>query len=471
MRVFRHYLSASALTLFLFESSVMMVALLAIMQVFAVSDLSGRAETADAQQAPIVAITLAGALAVSVIMYSVGLYERWYLRDVRHFLQRLVVCIVICSPILIIDFEYTTSPPFKGPAASALFYVLLLTIVFACVAGARFASIMAARFMIAPHRVLVVGVGKLASEIERLVATQLDADARIVGFLPMRETEPQVAPSAVLAGTDSLLETARFLGAREIVVALDDRRGVPVAPLLEARMEGITITSYLSFWERQTRRVNLAALEPSWLIYSDGFRIGTLTNRCLKRIFDFGVSLAMLVLTLPVLLLTALAIRLEGPGPIFYRQERVGLNGSTFTIFKFRTMRVDAERNGIPQWAALRDPRITRIGNFLRLTRIDELPQIFNVLKGEMSFVGPRPERPFFVESLNRDIPYYSERHRVRPGITGWAQINYPYGASIEDARGKLSYDLYYIKNFSILFDFLILLATVQAVLWKQGAR
>ena len=263
----------------------------------------------------------------------------------------------------------------------------------------------------------------------------------------------------------------RAKGVKEIVVALDDRRGAPVQPLLEARMEGIDITSYLSFWERQTRRVNLTALEPSWLIYSDGFRVGTLTNRFLKQIFDFGVSLALLILTLPVLILTMIAIRLEGPGPIFYRQERVGLKGKVFNIFKFRTMCVDAEGNGAPQWAALRDPRITRVGAFLRLSRIDELPQVWNVLRGEMSFVGPRPERPFFVESLNRDIPYYSERHRVRPGITGWAQINYPYGASIEDAKAKLSYDLYYIKNFSILFDFLILLATVQTVLWKQGGR
>ena len=472
MRVFRHYLSASALTLFLFESSVTMIVLFAIMQKFAVRELSGRADgVSGSVDAQIIAITVAGALAVSVIMYSVGLYERWHLRDLRWFLQRLAVCAAFCGPILLIDFTYTINSPFTAPAASALFYLMLVATVFACMAGARLTSIAAAKFVIAPHRVLVVGVGKLATEIEHLVSTQPDTDARIVGYLTLTDEIPKVSRGSVLACTDSLVDMVRAKGVKEIVVALDDRRGVPVQPLLEARMEGIDITSYLSFWERQTRRVNLTALEPSWLIYSDGFRVGTLSNRFLKQIFDFGVSLALLILTLPVLVLTMIAIRLEGPGPIFYRQERVGLKGKVFNIFKFRTMCVDAEGNGAPQWAALRDPRITRVGAFLRLSRIDELPQIWNVLRGEMSFVGPRPERPFFVESLNRDIPYYSERHRVRPGITGWAQINYPYGASIEDAKAKLSYDLYYIKNFSILFDFLILLATVQTVLWKQGGR
>ena len=236
-------------------------------------------------------------------------------------------------------------------------------------------------------------------------------------------------------------------------------------------MEGIAITSYLCFWERETRRVNLMALDPSWLIYADGFHVATATNAFLKRALDLVASLALLVLTLPTLVLAALAIKLDGPGPLLYRQERVGRGGQPFRICKFRTMRVDAETNSGPQWAAVGDARVTKIGRFLRRMRIDELPQILNVLQGDMSFVGPRPERPCFVQSLAADIPFYAERHRVRPGITGWAQINYPYGASIEDARAKLSYDLYYIKNFSFLFDLLIILSTAKAVFFDGGGR
>jgi len=255
------------------------------------------------------------------------------------------------------------------------------------------------------------------------------------------------------------------------VVAPDDRRGISLQPLLDARMEGVTVTSFLSFWERETRRVNLRALDPSWLIFSDGFHIGTATNAVLKRALDIAASLMLLVLTLPTLILAAIAIKLDSKGPVLYRQERVGRRGQIFHIAKFRTMRVDAEQASGPQWATVGDPRVTRIGRFLRHTRIDELPQILNVLRGEMSFVGPRPERPHFVRHLAAEIPFYQERHRVRPGITGWAQINYPYGASIDDAREKLSYDLYYIKNFSFLFDLLIILSTAKAVFLDGGGR
>jgi sugar transferase (PEP-CTERM system associated) len=295
--------------------------------------------------------------------------------------------------------------------------------------------------------------------------------AEVVGYVALIDEKPEIPQTRITRIKNSLVELAHQHEVKEIVVALSDRRGASLQPLLEARMEGITITSYLSFWERETRRVNLQALDPSWLIYSDGFRMGTLTNALLKRALDLSMSVALLLFTLPTLILAAIAIRLDSPGPILYRQERVGKNGTLFTIYKFRTMRVDSESNGIPQWAAPRDPRITRVGWFLRMTRIDELPQIVNVLRGDMSFVGPRPERPFFVDNLSASIPYYSERHRVRPGITGWAQINYVYGASIDDAKVKLSYDLYYIKNYSFLFDFLIILSTAEAVFFRKGAR
>jgi sugar transferase (PEP-CTERM system associated) len=360
----------------------------------------------------------------------------------------------------------------NGCTAKTLWpYVSWTVALFAAVLSARLIYVSAlSRAVMAPHRVLVLGTGRLAADLE-FFAREGKARPMIVGYVALTDEAPQVPSIRVVESTSSVLEVARTTGAKEIVVALDERRGVRLEPLLEARMEGVKITGYLSFLERETRRVDLKGLDPSWLIYSDGFRVGTVTNAVLKRTLDILASLALLVLTLPTMLLVALAIRVESAGPIFYRQERVGRYGRIFTIYKFRTMRIDAESSGIPQWAAARDPRVTRVGAFLRLMRIDELPQAINVLLGDMSFVGPRPERPFFVESLSRHIPFYAERHRVRPGITGWAQINYPYGASIEDAREKFAYDLYYIKNYSLLFELLIILSTAQVILFGKGSR
>jgi len=239
---------------------------------------------------------------------------------------------------------------------------------------------------------------------------------------------------------------------------------------LHCKLAGIKVTDFLDFWERETRSVDLDALKPSWLFYSDGFRCGPV-DEFLKRSFDIAVSLSLLILTLPLLVLTACLIKFESPGPVLYRQDRVGLHGRVFTILKFRSMRADAETDGRPRWAAKGDPRVTRVGAIIRKLRIDELAQILNVLRGDMSFVGPRPERPFFVAELSKALPYYAERHWVRPGITGWAQINFPYGASTEDARRKLTYDLYYLKNRSFFLDSLILLQTVRVIFWNQGAR
>jgi sugar transferase (PEP-CTERM system associated) len=248
---------------------------------------------------------------------------------------------------------------------------------------------------------------------------------------------------------DALTEIVYRLGASEVVVATDERRGLPVRQLLYCKLAGIKVIDFLDFWERETRTIDLEALKPSWLFYADGFRCGPV-EEFVKRAFDIVISLCVLLLTLPLLVATACLIKLETRGPILYRQPRVGRHGRVFTILKFRSMRADAETDGHPRWAPEKDPRITRIGAVIRKLRIDELAQIFNVLRGEMSFVGPRPERPFFVAELAQKIEYYSERHWVRPGITGWAQINFPYGASMEDARAKLTYVLYYVKNRSI---------------------
>jgi exopolysaccharide biosynthesis polyprenyl glycosylphosphotransferase len=252
-------------------------------------------------------------------------------------------------------------------------------------------------------------------------------------------------------------------------VAPDERRGMNLQRLLECKKAGFPVIQYLSFVEREIRRIDLKRMELGWLVYTDGFTFGGL-DRFLKRGFDLAVSSAVLLLTAPLILGGMLAIRWEGPGPVLYQQERVTKDGRVFWIMKLRTMRVNAEAQGAV-WAAEKDNRITKAGNFLRRARIDELPQLVNILRGEMSFVGPRPERPMFVKELTEKIPLYNERHMVKAGLTGWAQINYPYGASIDDARSKLSYDLYYVKNFSILFDFVILLQTLRVVLWPSGVR
>jgi exopolysaccharide biosynthesis polyprenyl glycosylphosphotransferase len=226
-----------------------------------------------------------------------------------------------------------------------------------------------------------------------------------------------------------------------------------------------------TFLERETGRIDLRSVNPSWLIFSDGFSSGRRLSSFAKRAFDIAASAVLLAIMFPVIALAALAVRLDSKGPSFYRQKRVGLYGDLFDVIKLRTMRIDAEADGKAKWAEENDPRITRIGRFLRKTRIDELPQCWSVLKGDMSFVGPRPERPEFVEDLEEKLVYYAERHMVKPGITGWAQINYPYGANLNDARHKLEFDLYYAKNYTPFLDLLIMLQTIRVVLWPDGAR
>jgi sugar transferase (PEP-CTERM system associated) len=257
-----------------------------------------------------------------------------------------------------------------------------------------------------------------------------------------------------------------------VVLALEERRNaLPLGDLLKVKTTGVHVHDISSFLERETGRVDLDSLNPSWLIFSDGFSSGRRLSSAAKRLFDLVVSAAILLLTAPLILLFALLVKIESRGPAFFRQRRVGLYGVPFELVKLRSMRVDAEVGGKAVWAQKDDPRVTRVGSIIRKLRIDELPQAWTVLKGEMSFVGPRPERPQFVNDLEARLPYYAERHVVKPGITGWAQINFPYAASVEDAREKLEYDLYYAKNYSPFLDLLILLQTVRVVLWPEGAR
>jgi len=334
------------------------------------------------------------------------------------------------------------------------------------------------------RRVAVLGCGSRAGKIERLSQQDQCLSYRVAGYVRINDQAPEPDP---LAGASTVCRRkssrhadytvkpgglsafCRIHRIKELVIAARERRGMPTADLLECKMAGVHVIDYASFWERESHQIDMSETTPGWLIYSEGFKTSVL-RRLIKRASDIVVSLIVLILTFPLLVLTAVLIKLESPGPIFYSQERVGLAGKSFMIFKFRSMRTDAEANG-PRWAGKNDDRVTRVGAFIRKVRIDELPQVINVLNGDMSFVGPRPERPVFVAALASKISYYSERHRLKPGITGWAQINYPYGANEEDARMKLRYDLYYVKNGSIFLDVIIMMQTLKVLIWNSGVR
>jgi sugar transferase (PEP-CTERM system associated) len=323
------------------------------------------------------------------------------------------------------------------------------------------------------RRVLVYGAGSIAARILQLRRRADQRGFRLLGFVPAASEELAVPAERVLTLSGSLSEYVTSNEIDEVVVAMDDRRRqCPLMELLACRLAGIEVSELVAFLERETGKVYLDVMNPSWMIFGGGFRRDTL-RRFSERAFDLAASLVLLSLTFPIMALTALAIKMEEglKAPVLYGQTRVGYGGRVFRVLKFRSMRVDAEGDGRARWAQVNDQRVTRVGSFIRKVRIDELPQLLNVLRGQMSFVGPRPERPEFVKKLGETVPYYDERHSVKPGITGWAQLCYPYGASEQDAVEKLQYDLYYVKNHSLLFDILILLQTVEVILLGKGAR
>ncbi|MCP5195733.1 MAG: TIGR03013 family PEP-CTERM/XrtA system glycosyltransferase [Gammaproteobacteria bacterium] len=402
------------------------------------------------------------------IMTAMGLYERNFWSGRSDMLLRIGVSFLV--GLFMMTLAYYLFPDlalgrgeFSLSFGIAFFGILLLRFVFFEVSNHE----------VLKRRVLVLGVGRNANCIEEL---QQDANTGflVAGYVRLHEEEQlSISASDLLQMPEHLSDLADRLRIDEIVVALDDRRkGFPVEQVLECKIQGFRISSFLHFYERETGKIQLDALRPNNLIFADGFQ-RTLIKGAVKRLFDVVASSILLALAWPLMLGATLAIWIESKfrGPILYRQTRVGLNDELFEVIKFRSMRTDAEQDGVARWAQANDNRITRVGAVLRDTRIDELPQLFNVLWGDMSFVGPRPERPQFVAELCKVIPFYSMRHMVKPGITGWAQICYPYGASEDDAREKLQYDMYYIKNYSFFFDILILLQTVHTVLWGRGAH
>ena len=402
---------------------------------------------------------------VMAAMIAVSVYGSEALCSLRFAAARLLVAVSLAVIALaFLDFLLPGSTFWR----STLFYAMGLSI----------ALLMANRLVVGGilgasafrRRVLVLGAGPRAARLKR-IGERPESGFAIVGYIDMTEGKPHVEQAVQRGAIDDLSRFVADLEASEVVLALEERRNaLPLKDLLRIKTAGVHVNDFSSFMERETGRVDLDTLNPSWLIFSDGFSSGRAISSFAKRLFDIAASGVLLVLTFPLIAVFAVLVKLDSRGPAFFRQQRVGLYGQPFTLLKLRSMRTDAEADGA-KWASEDDPRVTRLGRFIRKVRIDELPQVWTVLKGQMSFVGPRPEVPAFVDALEDRLPFYAERHMVKPGITGWAQINYPYGASIEDSRRKLEYDLYYAKNYTPFLDLLILLQTLRVILWPEGAR
>lgn len=415
--------------------------------------------------------TLPVSLALVLCFGALGLYSAHQRADLKGVLSRAVLAVVVA--VVGLQLAYLVFPTLALEAGVLVAAMVFSSVSFGLIRGVFYRHLDGNLLV---RRVLVIGTGKRANSIERLRRKSDQRGFRLVGFVSTASDagSAEVDPERVVTSSQRFCRYALENRIDEIVVALDDRRqgAAPTDELLNCRMSGIDVTDMLDFFERETAKIRLDLLRPSWLIHSDGFRRHILRDFS-KRVFDIGLSAVLFVVMLPLMLLTAAAISIEsgGRGSVFYRQERVGQNGKSFDLIKFRSMRMDAEKDGKARWASENDPRITRVGNFIRKYRLDELPQLWNVLRNDMSIVGPRPERPEFVEQLAHLSPLYKERHRVKPGIAGWAQLRYPYGASQQDSIEKLQYDLYYVKNHRLLFDLYILVQTVEVVMYTKGAR
>ena len=468
IRLFRHYISQAFFTL-----------LVAEMLHFFWSIYLGRLlrmtlgyQSTIPQFSEVVPSALAFVAVMIAIMTAMGLYERNFWKGRGDMLLRIGVSFLV--GLFMMTLVYYLFPDLSLGRGE---FILAFGIAFVGVLILRLVFFKVSAHKLLKRRLLVLGVGQNAARIEEL-QHGVNSSFLVVGYVQLHEDERCLVPEDRLHVLHHLLDLMDRLEADEIVVAPDDRRkGFPTEQILACKIQGFNISNFLHFYERETGKIQLDALFPSNLIFANLTFANKLRRalfkQIIKRLFDITVSLLLLVLTWPLMFGAMLAIWIESGfrGPILYRQTRVGFNEQLFEVIKFRSMRTDAEKDGVARWAQANDNRITRVGAVLRDTRIDELPQLFNVLRGDMSFVGPRPERPQFVAELRKKIPFYSMRHMANPGITGWAQICYPYGASEQDAREKLQYDLYYIKNYSFFFDIIILLQTVHTVLWGRGAH
>ena len=415
-------------------------------------------------------VTQATVLAACILLAAVGmgLYSRRQRDRLGGVLLRVTLCVLVgalgAKALLMFTPQFSTHP-LKLLQVSAVAWLVM--------AATRILTYPLLDKDLFRRRVLVYGASDSAAPITQLRRRSDQRGFRLLGFVPIEGEDIAVPRARLIARDGSLLDLATRLNVDEVVVAVNDRRGLmPVEDLLQCRVGGVEVSEVATFIERETGKVSVTAASGSWIIFGDGFRRDLLRLRT-QRLFSLIASFFIVVITAPLMLLAALAIKLEDGwrAPVLYQQTRIGLDGRPFQIMKFRSMSIHAECDGVAQWAATNDPRVTRVGSIIRRTHVDELPQIINVLRGDMSFVGPRPERPEFVGQLEQRVPYYALRHSVKPGIAGWAQLCFPYGASERDAIEKLQYDLYYVKNHNLFFDIAILLQTLGMVLLTKGSR
>ena len=414
------------------------------------------------------------ALVYAVVMQLSLLAFGVYQRQAGRFINLLVLRIAsgLLLGLIPLGVSYYFFPTFFL-GRGALFIAVVLSFLFISVVRLFFKRVVKERNMWT--RVLVLGAGKRAELVHKAVSTGEVSGLNIISYVAMPGDEGILSDN-VIELSKPLIRHVEELDIDEIVIAVDDRRskGFPTKGLIDCKMSGINILELVTFFERRAGKIRLDMLNPSWLYLSEGFQIGTnIFRRIGKRLLDILVVLLLLPIALPLMLLVGFAILIESgfSGSVLYSQIRVKRDGIPFKIYKFRSMVTDAEKDGVARWASKNDSRITKVGSIIRRGRLDELPQLFNVLIGDMSFVGPRPERPEFVEKLAKIIPYYEERHRVKPGLTGWAQVCYSYGDTEADSIEKLQYDLYYVKNYSVLLDLLILLQTAEVVMLGKGAQ
>ena len=460
IRLFKHYIPHAVLLLGLIDICLLIFA----------ADFSWRLRASQIAIDPGLIVDRAWQIVgysfvILTAMISVGVYGSDALRSMRFATARILVAVSLgIIGLGFLDFVLGGGNFWRSTLALAMVTTIVSLVLNRLIVGGILGASAFRR------RVIVLGAGNRSDRLRKL-SERPESGFAIVGYVAMTDSKPVVEEAISRSAIHNLTRFVENLGASEVVLALEERRNsLPLADLLRIKTTGVHVNDFSSFIERETGRVDLDTVNPSWLIFSDGFSSGRAISSVAKRLFDIVASLILLLITAPLIVIFAILVKLDSRGPAFFRQTRVGLYGQNFDVIKLRSMRTDAEVNGA-QFAQENDPRVTCLGRFIRKVRIDELPQTWSVLKGEMSFVGPRPERPEFVKELEQQLPFYAERHMVKPGITGWAQINYPYGANLEDSRHKLEYDLYYAKNYTPFLDLLILLQTLRVVLWPEGAR
>jgi sugar transferase (PEP-CTERM system associated) len=464
LRIFRHYVPRLLLITVTVEALILMVSLL-VTGLFALLASDGLPRGDAGALSSLIPSAMGFALAMLTGLLATGCYQRDPRELPTQTTARLMIGFLIGLALIVV---IRLAVPGFLPQRALLLPATLLA----------FIGLLSARLIFSRsteshlrRRVLVLGVGERAKRLEGLRRASDCIGIVIVGFVDVGAGPAVIDPARTIVATGALPELVKRFDVDDLVVALDDRRSrLPEAELLQCKMSGVRVLDDSQFLEQQQVRISLDGIKAGDFIFADGYT-GAVLLRGSKRLLDVSIALLMLCVGLPIMAVVALAIWLESGLPVIYVQERVGLHGKPFRLYKFRSMRQNAEGDGQPVWATKADQRVTRLGRFLRQTRLDELPQLFNVLLGDMSLVGPRPERPAFVSALEQEIPFYALRHQVKPGITGWAQICFPYGASSEDARQKLQYDLYYLKNYSLFLDLSILCLTLQVVLWGKGAR